>query len=62
MLTGKTEKRMRWHIWMLLVLAGLIGTSRAVRAAEHQARPSDREVFGDPLFNLPRAARRGWQA
>ena len=43
--TGKTEKRMRWHIWVLLVLAGLIGTSRAVRAAEHQARPSAREVL-----------------
>ncbi len=43
--TGKTEKRMRWHGWVLLVLAGLVGTIHDVRAAEHQATPSAREVL-----------------
>ena len=45
MTTGKTGKRMRWHLWVLLVLAGLVGTLHDVRAAEHQATPSARETL-----------------
>ena len=45
MTTRKTWKRMRRHIWVLLVLAGLVGTSHDVKAAEHQATPSARETL-----------------
>ncbi|MCY3771830.1 MAG: hypothetical protein OXG98_07410, partial [Gemmatimonadetes bacterium] len=45
MTTGKTWKRMRRHIWGLLVLAGLVGPTHAVKAAEHQATLSARETL-----------------
>ena len=45
MTTGKTGKRMRGHIWVLLVLAGLVGSIHDGGAAEHQATPSARELL-----------------
>ena len=45
MTTGKTWKRMRRHIWVLLVLAGLVGTIHDVKAEEDQATPSARETL-----------------
>ncbi len=45
MTTGKTWKRMRGHIWVSLVLAGLAGPPPDVQAAEHQATPSARETL-----------------